>query len=395
MAKIADLKFDTRNANKHSEYGMQRLEKSIGKIGLGRSILISDDNEIIAGNGVTESAINAGIDKVRIIETDGTEIIAVKRTDIKSGSKEFYEMALSDNIIAKENIIMDVEVTNAICEEFELEEYKLESDEKELPEAVDDDFDVPDGGIETDIVLGDLFEIGEHRLLCGDSTDSDQVAKLMNGQKADMVLTDPPYNIAYKSGTWSKRRKANMKEIENDKMNETDFIKFLTDVFNLFHIYTKDTDKYIFNDWKCFHLFRDACINSSLKISNVIVWNKEFQTQALNKFANAHELIIFIGNNKYPMKDINVWNCKREFDKEHPTPKPVELLNKAINYSSKINDLIFDIFLGSGSTMVASHQLKRKCYGMELDPKYCQVIIDRMKKLDPSLEIKRNGEIIK
>jgi hypothetical protein len=109
---------------------MQRLEKSIGKIGLGRSILISDDNEIIAGNGVTESAINAGIDKVRIIETDGTEIIAVKRTDIKSGSKEFYEMALSDNIIAKENIIMDVEVTNAICEEFELEEYKLESEEK-------------------------------------------------------------------------------------------------------------------------------------------------------------------------------------------------------------------------------------------------------------------------
>jgi hypothetical protein len=130
MAKttIKDLKFDNRNANKHSEYGMQRLEKSIGKIGLGRSILISDDNEIIAGNGVTESAINAGIDKVRIIETDGTEIIAVKRTDIKSGSKEFYEMALSDNIIAKENIVMDVEVTNAICEEYELEEYKVRYD---------------------------------------------------------------------------------------------------------------------------------------------------------------------------------------------------------------------------------------------------------------------------
>jgi len=130
MAKttVKDLKFDNRNANKHSEYGMQRLEKSIGKIGLGRSILISDDNEIIAGNGVTESAINAGIDKVRIIETDGTEIIAVKRTDIKSGSKEFYEMALSDNIIAKENIVMDVEVTNAICEEYELEEYKFLKD---------------------------------------------------------------------------------------------------------------------------------------------------------------------------------------------------------------------------------------------------------------------------
>jgi hypothetical protein len=130
MAKttVKDLKFDNRNANKHSEYGMQRLEKSIGKIGLGRSILISDDNEIIAGNGVTESAINAGIENVRIIETDGSEIIAVKRTDIKSGSKEFYEMALSDNIIAKENIVMDVEVTNAICEEYELEDYATRYD---------------------------------------------------------------------------------------------------------------------------------------------------------------------------------------------------------------------------------------------------------------------------
>jgi hypothetical protein len=145
MAKttIKDLKFDNRNANKHSEYGMQRLEKSIGKIGLGRSILISDDNEIIAGNGVTESAINAGIEKVRIIETDGTEIIAVKRTDIKSGSKEFYEMALSDNIIAKENIVMDVEVTNAICEEYELEEYQFQTAPNVDYSILDDD-DVED-----------------------------------------------------------------------------------------------------------------------------------------------------------------------------------------------------------------------------------------------------------
>ena len=91
------------------------------------------------------------------------------------------------------------------------------------------------------------------------------------------------------------------------------------------------------------------------------------------------------------MLDINVWNCKREFDKDHPTPKPIELLSKAITYSSKENESILDVFLGSGSTMVASHQLKRKCYGMELDPKYCQVIIDRMKKLDATLVIKRNG----
>jgi len=120
---IKDLKHDQRNANVHSPAGMRKLEEGIKKNGLGRSILISNDNEIIAGNGVTETAEKAGITKVRIIETDGTEIIAVKRTDINSGTKEFYEMALSDNIIAKENIVMDAEVTNAICEEYEIEEY--------------------------------------------------------------------------------------------------------------------------------------------------------------------------------------------------------------------------------------------------------------------------------
>jgi hypothetical protein len=120
---IKDLKHDQRNANVHSPAGMRKLEEGIKKNGLGRSILISNDNEIIAGNGVTETAEKAGITKVRIIETDGNEIIAVKRTDIHSGTKQFYEMALSDNIIAKENIVMDAEVTNAICEEYEIEEY--------------------------------------------------------------------------------------------------------------------------------------------------------------------------------------------------------------------------------------------------------------------------------
>lgn len=124
--KVKDLKPDSRNANKHSDKGMEMLKDGIIKNGLGRSILISDDNEIIAGNGVTESAKKIGIENLKIIETDGSELIAIKRTDIKSGTKEFYEMALSDNIIAKENIIMDAEVVNAICEEYEIEDYKFE-----------------------------------------------------------------------------------------------------------------------------------------------------------------------------------------------------------------------------------------------------------------------------
>jgi len=379
--KINAIKTNPKNPRLIKDDKFKKLVKSIQEFPQMlelRPIVVDENNIILGGNMRYKACIEAGL----------KEIFILKAEDLTEQQK--------DEFIVKDNVGFGEWDWDILANEWDTDkltdwglDLPLDVSVQEL-EAEEDDYEIPNE-INTDIVLGDLFEIGEHRLLCGDSTDSDQVAKLMNGQKADCVITDPPYNIAYKSGTWSKKRKEEMREIENDKLGETEFIQFLTDVFNLLHIYSKDTDKYIFNDWKCFHLFREACINSDFKIKNVIVWNKEYQTQALNKFANAHELIIFIGDNKYPMLDINVWNCKREFDKDHPTPKPIELLSKAITYSSKENELILDIFLGSGSTMVASHQLKRKCYGMELDPKYCQVIIDRMKKLDPSLEIKRNG----
>ena len=403
MAKIADLKFDTRNANKHSEYGMQRLEKSIGKIGLGRSILISDDNEIIAGNGVTESAINAGIDKVRIIETDGTEIIAVKRTDIKSGSKEFYEMALSDNIIAKENIIMDVEVTNAICEEFELEEYKLESDEKELPEAVEDDFDATPP--ETPItVLGDIYEIGEHRLLCGDSTDSDQVAKLMNGQKADIAFTSPPYN-AGTTPTEIKMNKTSKYANDSDNKSEDEYLKLLTD----FTINTLLFSEYSFVNIQSLSGNKTALIDFlySMKYvyADTLIWNKQNSQPAMaeNVLNSQFEYIhVFsnkanraIGTKRFRGTLSNVLEISKQTQnkvKEHNATFPIDLATHfVLNFCEKS---VLDLFLGSGTTMVASHQLKRKCYGMELDPKYCDVIVKRMRKLDPTLVIKRNGVVL-
>jgi site-specific DNA-methyltransferase (adenine-specific) len=379
---ITELRLNKDNPRVIKDDKFKKLVKSIQEFPQMleiRPIVVNDEMVVLGGNMRLKACIEAGLKEVPIIKASSLT---------PEQQKEF---------IIKDNVGFGEWEWDMLANEWDVEKLTdwgldIPDYEPKVLEAEEDDFEVPET-VQTDIVLGDLFEIGEHRLLCGDSTDSDQVAKLMNGQKADCVITDPPYNIAYKSGTWSKKRKQEMREIENDALGENEFIQFLTDVFNLFHIYTKDTDKYIFNDWKCFHLFRQACINAELKIKNVIVWNKEFQTQALNKFANAHELIIFIGDNKYPMLDINVWNCKRDFDKDHPTPKPIKLLNKAINYSSKENDLVLDFFLGSGSTMVASHQLKRKCYGMELDPKYCQVIIDRMKKLDPSLIIKKNGVV--
>jgi DNA modification methylase len=263
-------------------------------------------------------------------------------------------------------------------------------------EAEEDDFSVPEGGIETDIVLGDLFEIGEHRLLCGNSTDSDQVAKLMNGEKADMVFTDPPYNVNYEGG--SKKRE----KIENDSINN--FYQFLYDIYtNCFIIMKEGSPIYVAHSELERANFTTSFIDAGFKLSSVIIWAKNNSTFSMNKdYKWKHEPIIYGWKHgkqriwKAGNTEDTLWSINRPSrSEEHPTMKPIELCEKAIKNSSIQKSLIVDVFLGSGSTMVASHQLKRKCYGMELDPKYCQVIIDRMKKLDPSLVIKKNGVELK
>jgi DNA modification methylase len=247
-------------------------------------------------------------------------------------------------------------------------------------EAEEDEYEMPDE-LQTDIVLGDLFEIGEHRLLCGDSTDSDQVAKLMNGEKADMVFTDPPYGI----------------NVGNQSQGKGGGI-------------AKKID-YGVNDWDK-QIPYDA-INLSLAIcDNVILWGANYYADKLppsscwivwdkdngdTDFADCE--LAWTSYNKSVKKFKWKWmgmiqeDMKNKEKRVHPTQKPVALASWTFN-EFKAGNNILDLFLGSGSTMVAAHQLKRKCYGMELDPKYCQVIVDRMRKLDPNIVVKRNGQII-
>jgi DNA modification methylase len=265
-------------------------------------------------------------------------------------------------------------------------------DPKELG-AEEDDYEMPDQ-ITTDIVLGDLFEIGPHRLLCGDSTDSEQVARLMNGEKADMVFTDPPYAL-FGNSTGAA--------VADDKMIRPFFLLIGTSIM-------KATKKfahfYSCLDWKSWAAVLETYQKAGLTVKNMIVWDKGSGALGL-AYRSQHELIMFglCGNNgisitgtsgvesKYQIKDTNVWTVKRENKQGmHAALKPQELIQKAVQNSSFADELVLDLFLGSGSTMVAAQQLKRKCYGMEMEPKYCQVIVDRMLKLDPSLEVKRNGE---
>lgn len=261
------------------------------------------------------------------------------------------------------------------------------------PEAKEDDYEIPDD-IETDIVLGDLFEIGEHRLVCGDSTNSDIVSKLMNGKNADMLFTDPPYNVDYEGKTKEKLK------IKND--NIKDFTQFLTDAFlSANHVMNEGAVYYIAHPdifaYEFIHAIRSC--NWKQARPSVVLWVKDSLVMGRGDYHSQSEPILYgwkEGSAHLKVltrTESNVWNIPRpKSSQEHPTMKPVQLVARAIKNHSV--GLILDLFLGSGTTMVASHQLNRKCYGMELDPKYCQVIIDRMRKLDPLITIKRNGHAI-
>lgn len=377
--KVADLIPDDRNYNKGTEFGGSLIEKSLRELGAGRSILLDKNNRIIAGNKTIENAAAIGLDEVIVVETTGNQIVAVKRTDIDLDSKKGREMALADNATAKANIEWDTDMVQQDWSDEEIQEWGVQlPDFKVEPEAEEDDFEIPDT-IQTDIVLGDLFEIGQHRLLCGDSTDSDAVARLMDGQKADMVFTDPPYGIGHSGKGIDGAATGNE---FGEIMGDSD-VTVAIDAFNL-----------------CQSLFPEATMifwGANYYCSALpdgfgwLVWDKEREG---NTFSGAE--LAFV--NKGVRLDVfrHMWHgmvkaSEMGEKRLHPTQKPIALAEWCfVNYEA--GEQVLDLFLGSGTTMVAAHQLNRKCYGMELDPKYCQVIIDRMLKLDPSLEIKRNGE---
>ena len=315
-----------------------------------RPIVVNDDMIVLGGNMRLKALEHLGIEETYIIKakdlTDKQEQEFIIKDNVGYGEWDWDQLANEWDVEDLDDWGLDLPLDFV----------------KEL-EAEEDDFAIPEGGIETDIVLGDLFEIGEHRLLCGDSTDSDAVARLMDGEKADM-LTDPPYGIDINMNMGRLKGQPKKFEDKNWDKSVPDFF-YLLELFENKIIWGGNyfADKLpITKDWLC--------------------WSKK--TKGLD-FAEFELAWTNTGKNARILE--HHWSGEKKL---HPTMKPVPVIAWCLEYLHSKN--IFDPFLGSGSTMVASHQLKRKCYGMELDPKYCQVIIDRMKKLDPTLVIKRNGK---
>ena len=345
-----------------------------------RPIVVNDDMVVLGGNMRLKACREAGLKEIPIIK-------ASELTEQQQ--KEF---------IVKDNVGYGEWDWNDLANNWDAEQLQdwgldIPGFDAEVIEAEEDDFAVPDGGIETDIVLGDLFEIGEHRLLCGDSTDSDQVAKLMNGQKADMVFTDPPYGMFLDTNydqmfANDKSHKKTGERFDKVKGDHNDFIPEL--INTIFACFNDTKEIFIWGADYFAELIPDRTNGSW------VVWDKRCDENMDKVSGNTFELCWSKQKHKRLVARI-LWSGHHGMHKDdtktrvHPTQKPTELAKWFFEQWGKENDLVADLYLGSGSTIAASHQTKRKCYGMELDPKYCQVIVDRMRKLDPTLVIKKNG----
>lgn len=402
LVKINEVKPNPKNPRVIKDGKFQKLVKSIQEFPdmLNKRPLIVftdvDGKYVVLGGNMRLKALNElKFKEIPVIIADEwTEEQKAEfliKDNVGFGEWDWDSLANEWDVEKLDDWGLDLPVDLSVAEELEAEE---------------DNYEIPNE-INTDIVIGDLFEIGEHRLLCGDSTDSDQVAKLMNGQKADMVFTDPPYNVAVAGGTRDPRDKKNFDKgpkIENDNMDKKDFKEFLLASFNNINIFTKSgASIYVAHADKEGTNFRLAFEESGFLLKQCIIWAKQQFVFSRQDYHPQHEPILYgwkegAAHSFYGERNQStVWNIDRPLrsEKEHPTQKPIALPAKAISNSSKGDDILFEPFCGGGSTMIAAHQLKRKCYGMELDPKYCQVIIDRMKKLDPSLVIKKNGVELK
>ena len=379
MTHISELHFDDKNFNRHTSYGMSLIEKSLRNNGAGRSILLDKDNNIIAGNGVVESAGQIGLEKVKIVETTGDEIIAVKRTDISLNSEKGREMALADNATASVDLEWDEDNLKSEFSDEELKEWGVELNWENKEEIVEDEAPEVNENEPAVSELGKIYKLGEHRLMCGDSTDAGSVAILMDGQKADMVFTDPPYWNG-ESGKYG-RGQLGVRTILGDESLEA---------FNQF-VEIMPTDKIIyFLQWRTLTETLKNVEGKGLKINTVGVWDKK--NAGLNGsggIAEQWEAIVFAGNIKYKKFGGNVFSISREYHKReespHPHQKPIELIASIFDFIDGCKSIL-DPFGGSGSTLIACEQLGRKCYMMELDPKYCDVIRKRYWKFKTGSE---------
>ena len=360
--KIEDLIPYANNSRTHSDAQIQQLTKSIQEFGWTNPVLLDGENGIIAGHGRLLAAQKLGETKVPTIEL----------SHLDENQKRAYIIA--DNKLALnagwDNEILSFEIAELKDAGYDLDLLGFSSEEidtlkPEVIEGLTDEDAVPEVPEEPKTKLGDIYQLGNHRLMCGDSSSQNDIDKLLDGDRPDMIFTDPPYNIDYQ-GVSDKRDK-----IKNDKMEDSAFVDFLIQT-----LYGCET-MYVCCSWHYSHLFREAMEKIGRKPKAMIVWNKVNPAQHLDKYFKQHEIIYYYGDyGGHKTLRGDIWTIKRQKNTVHPTMKPVELIEIALE-DNKGKKIVFDMFGGSGSTMIACEKQSRNARLMELEPKYCDVIVKR------------------
>jgi DNA modification methylase len=369
MASISDLRSDHKNARKRTDRSATLIEESLKRYGAARSVVIDEDNRILAGNGTIDAAKRAGISKVRVIETDGDEIIAVKRTGLTEDQK--IGLALADNRTSDLSE-WDKEMLHQLSEEhditpwFEAEDLAEIMGEVEVipAEGLTDADDVPEVPEEPVTKLGDVWLLGKHRVMCGDSTAITDVERLLDGNRVDLIFTDPPYNVAFNG------RSGKHDVIKNDDLSTEDFDQFIGEVLQTIKT-TGAPAYYIWCNWKFY-----ATLQRDLEYKSCIVWAKNVFGMGTN-YRHQHEFCLFNGKiDDHIKNESDLWEVKKDTNYVHPTQKPVELSQRALGNHRKAKNIL-DLFGGSGSTLLGCEIMNRHAFVMELDPGYCDVIVKR------------------
>lgn len=370
LVDIDKLVPNPKNNNKHPKEQIERLAKIIDFQGQRKAIVVSNRSGfIVKGHGCLEAIKKLGWKKV-----------AVDYQDYESDAQEYADMT-ADNEIARwatldTQMVLD-ELPNLDIDTDLLGMIEIPDLEKEENTEVVED-DVPEQ-VETRSKRGDICQLGEHRLMCGDSTCITDVEKLMDGEKADMVFTDPPYNVAFNG------RSGNFDVIKNDNLSENDFSNFINDTVNTIKFINAPI-YYIWCNWKFYGI-----LHEKLEYKSCIVWAKN--VFGLGKgYRHQHEFCLFNGSiDENITNETDLWQIAKDVNYVHPTQKPVSLCARALGNHKKVKSVV-DLFGGSGSTLIACEQLNRKCFTMELDEHYCDVIIQRWENLTGNKASLINGE---
>lgn len=391
---LADIKPYPKNAKKHPEKQVRQIANSIKEFGFNQPIVIDKAGVIIVGHGRYEAAKLLGLTEVPTIQVDLTEerAKAYRLADNKLNESE-WDLSL----------VID-ELKGLSSEMLELTGF-----DKAILDVVEDNFDAQaeyDKIVAPSAVLGDLWALGRHRLMCGDSTKADDVDKLMNGEKSQMVFTDPPYNVGYDytvQNVEGRKRKGGWVSSFKDNRSDEDFQTFIEQVFTNAHQFSNDTASfYCWHGSKTEKLFRAGLEAAGWKIALTLYRIKNIATYVRGmdyfyitepcyfgwkhkkthyfdkKIVSGMNNILKLEQNSFE-EMLNVIYANRDAIRSyiHPTQKPIKLAERVLRKHSKQNDIVLELFNGSGSTMMACEQMNRKCYAMELDPKFCDVAIKR------------------